>query len=259
MLQTCWCWRGALLSVLMRPFCYYRGKAKLAGLFGVPLFLLVLIGGFAGYQYAESNITPATVVVREYVKSDGTHVSGYNRRPPGSVPHDQPYEYIQFSAFIAILGATFWTGRSIYRFIGAPPLSLLPPLDPALLPALPIDIVIPVKTATARKLWSREDCDTGLRPGATYSYYESGCPYTRRHRYCGPCAAGRGSRGKEISVRRREYSDAVAKARRRQCLSFYGLPPESLRNNQPLQGHQGRRLETGCGGCYCNKYRTSTQ
>jgi hypothetical protein len=104
----------ALLSVLMRPFCYYRGKAKLAGLFGVPLFLLVLIGGYAGYQNAASNITPATVVFREYVKSDGTHVSGYNRRPPGSVPHDQPYEYIQFSAFIAILGATFWTGRSIY-------------------------------------------------------------------------------------------------------------------------------------------------
>jgi hypothetical protein len=213
----------------MRPFCYYRGKAKLAGLFRVPLALFVLIGGYAGAKFAGSKITPATIAVREYVRSDGTHVSGYSRRPSGSVPHDQPFEYIQFSALIAVLGATFWTGRSIYRFVGAPPLSLLPPLDPALLPPRPTDIVIPVKTATARKLWSCEDCDTELRPGATYSYYECGRPYTRRHRYCGSCAAGRGSRRKEMSGLRREYSDAVAKAHRRQCLLFYGLPPESLR------------------------------
>ncbi|MEI9975359.1 MAG: hypothetical protein WDO73_26820 [Ignavibacteriota bacterium] len=133
----------------MHPVCYYRGKAKLAGLFGVPVVLLVLIAGYAGYEFADFNITPATVAVRDYTRSEGTHVSGYTRRPPCSVPHDQPYEYIRFTSFSAVLTGVYWAGRPVYRFVVTPPLLLLPPLAVALLPSPPIVIV----EVVLRGLW----------------------------------------------------------------------------------------------------------
>ena len=213
----------------MRPLCYYRGKAKLAGLLSVPLALFVLVGGYVGCEYAESNITPATVSVRDYFRSDGTHISGYNRRPPGSVAHDRPYEQLRLISFIAVLGAAFWAGRSIYRFVAVPPLSLLPPLDFASLPPPAVEIAVPVLTATARKEWECEDCGTRIATGTAYFYYEGGGAHRDRHRYCGPCAAERNRRKKELPGLKREYSEAQARARRDQCLSVYGLPPESLR------------------------------
>ncbi len=44
------------------------------------------------YQEAGRHLTTASVHVRGYYRRDGTYVRSYNRRPPGGVPHDAPYE-----------------------------------------------------------------------------------------------------------------------------------------------------------------------
>jgi hypothetical protein len=41
---------------------------------------------------AENELTPYSVDVSSYERSDGTFVESYTRRPPGSVEHDKPYE-----------------------------------------------------------------------------------------------------------------------------------------------------------------------
>jgi hypothetical protein len=50
-------------------------------------------------------MTPKSVHVSGYTRKDGTHVRAYNRRPPGSVAHDEPYEMlIQFLSVGIIAG-----------------------------------------------------------------------------------------------------------------------------------------------------------
>ena len=41
---------------------------------------------------AKANLTPYSVHVEGYYRSDGTFVHPHNRRPPGSVDHDLPFE-----------------------------------------------------------------------------------------------------------------------------------------------------------------------
>ena len=43
-------------------------------------------------SYNESYLTPYSVSVSGYSRSDGSYVKPYKRRPPGSVSHDKPYE-----------------------------------------------------------------------------------------------------------------------------------------------------------------------
>jgi len=217
----------------MRPLYYYQGKAMLSGLRPKPLLLLLLllVIGYAGCQYAGSNFTPKTVSVRGYVRSDGARISAYHRRPPGSVAHDRPYGQLQIISFVAVSIALAVGCRPIYRFIAAPPLSLLPPLDPTKLPARPVDIEVPKRAATARKAWSCEDCGSEMSAGTRYYYYcESGHGIMTRHRYCGSCSSERYRRKQNLPWLMKEYCDAVAAARREQCVVFYGLPPESFRS-----------------------------
>ena len=215
----------------MRSASYYKGKARLAGILGIPFAILVMASGYVGYQYATSNITPATVSVSGYTRADATHVSAYNRRPRGSVVHDEPYEGLSLVSLIVFLGGAYFACRPIFRFIVMSPLSLLPPLDPTILPPQPIEHAVPVKTATARKDWLCEDCGARITAGKTYLYYQGRGAYGRGYRFCTLCATKRDHLKKELPRLRREYALARVKARREQCLSLYGLPPESLQPN----------------------------
>jgi len=129
----------------MRSASYYKGKARLAGILGIPFAILVMASGYVGYQYATSNITPATVSVSGYTRADATHVSAYNRRPRGSVVHDEPYEGLSLVSLIVFLGGAYFACRPIFRFIVMSPLSLLPLLDPTILPPQPIEHAVPVR------------------------------------------------------------------------------------------------------------------
>jgi hypothetical protein len=82
---------------------------------GISLF--VLIGCIFLIIYAQSNLTPKTVYVSGYTKKDGTRVSSYYRRPPGSVEHDSPYETIKYLSIFAIVadGIFFYASCKKYK------------------------------------------------------------------------------------------------------------------------------------------------
>lgn len=75
-----------------------KGKAYFGFSAGIVIFVLSM----AFYMDGVSSLTPYSVSVDGYTRSDGTQVDEYNRRPPGSVKKDQ--QYVPQQA-IGILGA----------------------------------------------------------------------------------------------------------------------------------------------------------
>jgi hypothetical protein len=65
---------------------------------------------------AGEHLTPYSVSVRGYYRSDGTYVGPHSRRPPGSVEHDAPYErkrmYMGILFFVCLVGGA--TSIAIY-------------------------------------------------------------------------------------------------------------------------------------------------
>ena len=58
----------------------------------LPLCILGNINSCSNYKEAGTHLTPFSVNVEGYYRSDGTYVYPHKRRPPGSVKHDAPYE-----------------------------------------------------------------------------------------------------------------------------------------------------------------------
>jgi len=80
-------------------------------LLAVGVGLLLAIVGFTAAADFQSHITPASVSVSGYYRNDGTYVHGYNRRPPGSVNRDSPYELgMLLFGVIGIVGCTLIIG-----------------------------------------------------------------------------------------------------------------------------------------------------
>ena len=61
-------------------------------------------------------LTPYSVQVEGYYRSDGTYVHPYNRRPPGSVDHDLPFEKTEKRMFWGIFGLVTITTISLLLF-----------------------------------------------------------------------------------------------------------------------------------------------
>jgi hypothetical protein len=60
---------------------------------GLPVLgLAIFLASLLEYREAGRHLTPASVSVSGYYRRDGTYVGSYNRRPPGGVAHDAPYE-----------------------------------------------------------------------------------------------------------------------------------------------------------------------
>jgi hypothetical protein len=77
---------------MRKQFRRLLGRAWLSGMFTwFPAGLLGSIVGIFIFLYAQSNLTPYSVHVSGYYRSNGTYVNPYTRRPPGSVNHDEPY------------------------------------------------------------------------------------------------------------------------------------------------------------------------
>ena len=67
--------------------------------------LLLIIFGFTMAANFHSQLTPTSVSVSGYYRSDGTYIHPYNRRPPNSVEHDKPFETgMFFFGFIGVVG-----------------------------------------------------------------------------------------------------------------------------------------------------------
>ena len=89
---------------IFKKLNYWSGKVRLAARF--PFFRIALIIFAIGLplnMHASWNMTPATVGVSGYYRSDGTYVNSYSRRPPDSRRHDAPYEAESAIASVLIL------------------------------------------------------------------------------------------------------------------------------------------------------------
>lgn len=62
----------------------------------IPACLIVFMLCLDNYSVSKGNLTPYSIHVDSYYRSDGTFVSAYNRRPPGGVAHDEPLKRTMF-------------------------------------------------------------------------------------------------------------------------------------------------------------------
>lgn len=62
----------------------------------LPLCIYGSIYSCSEYIEAGTHLTPYSVSVSGYYRKDGTYIRPYNRRPPGGVNHDAPYENLRF-------------------------------------------------------------------------------------------------------------------------------------------------------------------
>lgn len=75
----------------------------------ISLFLICI--GFILTNYFSKLREPYSIHVSSYTRQDGTHVSSYNRRPPGTASHDDLIKTYQFISTLPILVG------SVYGFI----------------------------------------------------------------------------------------------------------------------------------------------
>jgi hypothetical protein len=82
----------------------------------LPLSIFIVVISASIYIRAGQHLTPYSVKVRGYYRSDGTYVRPHTRRPPGGANHDAPYESKRSSSVIFILIGSGVLCYSIYSF-----------------------------------------------------------------------------------------------------------------------------------------------
>ena len=210
-------------------------RAWLAGMLTwFPGGLVVGVVGVCMFSHAQSNLTPYSVSVRGYYRSDGTYVRPHRRRPPGSVAHDAPYGIMRlFSVPIFVAGLAA-TGIPIYRSKRLTDWELLPIVRyKSSLPNRPVDVRVPRDTAKARADWYCAWCSKHIRPRDTYYYYlAQGGRYSERVRFCQTCQVKLIHEHHEQTSRMAAYQQAVKKekAMKRNLLipqykRYYGFEP----------------------------------
>jgi len=171
----------------VRRIRHWYGRFRLAGaLVLLPLFVLISAGGGWIWRHGASQITPASVKVSGYVRADGTRVSGYSRRPAGSVDHDRPYEAEAFFGFVVMIAGALASGRIIYRALLTPDIELLPRITRAPVQRHPLRLPSPSTIGTrSRAPWNCTGCRASFAAGSNYFYHvERG----ERWRFCAACA-----------------------------------------------------------------------
>lgn len=83
----------------------------------IPLCLIVFTLSFQEYFDSKADLTPYSVHVNSYYRSDGTYVSDYYRRPPGGVLHDEPLKSTMFWTFISMILSVITPLLSVFIFI----------------------------------------------------------------------------------------------------------------------------------------------
>jgi hypothetical protein len=80
----------------------------------ITLGLIIFGVSLCFYIDAGNNLTPPSVSVSGYYRSDGTYVRPYNRRPPGGARHDSPYETERTITLITMIGSGIFSGVCYY-------------------------------------------------------------------------------------------------------------------------------------------------
>lgn len=83
----------------------------------LPLCTLGSINSCSSYINSGKHLTPYSVSVSGYYRSDGTYVRPYHRRPPGSVKHDAPYKDKQTAMASLFIICIMGGGFSIFIYV----------------------------------------------------------------------------------------------------------------------------------------------
>lgn len=161
-------------------------RAKLAGFFkAFPIYLLIISSGICLIVICQQNVTPASVSVSGYTRSNGVKVSSYSRRTLGAVSHDAPYTFVGFLGFLVFCAGSTGCIYVIYRYKKVNDFDLLPSIEVEL-PAIPRQqITVPNKNVRARDAWKCLRCGDKINSGDYYWLYE--IKYKGRYRYCADC------------------------------------------------------------------------
>jgi len=151
-------------------------------------FLGLLVCFFFVFSSAR-HLTPYSVSVSGYTRSDGTYVRGYNRRPPGGARHDSPYEIvIKFSVIGGII-LSIYGYDLIKKFHNMDVISEFkkeikynddyPQKNFYFLD-------IPMKSSVPKKNWKCQLCHESIQAGSQYFYYAKERS-SIRSRFCANC------------------------------------------------------------------------
>lgn len=192
-------------------------RARLAGLYSrLPIGVGLLLIGWFVLGVCSSNITPSSVSVRGYYRRDGTYVSPYHRRPPGSVAHDEPYQFGALCGLGLAIAGLISTGSFIHALWKKSDFDLLPPIGyVSTLPPPPVKPRVPDAFAKSRKLWRCRRCPRLISVGDRYWYFSNPAPYAGRERICPSCVSAVATEAKRYPQEAIAYSHLVAEEQRR--------------------------------------------
>jgi predicted DNA-binding transcriptional regulator YafY len=100
-------WSSILRDHKMRQMTAATTRLKSARRLLAALIVIVMLAA-GGCIWAHRKVTPASVHVSGYVRSDGRRVSSYSRRPPSTVAHDAPYAMLRFFCLAVLVGGGLW-------------------------------------------------------------------------------------------------------------------------------------------------------
>lgn len=172
------------------------------------LFILIALWFWAGEQ-----LTPRSVHVSGYTRSDGTEVSSYNRRPPGGAQHDASYEMLQYVTIVLFVGIIVYLIKSISAFNK---LNFRQELEKEInfsivLPATPHErrIKLPAYSKTPRIEWVCSECFWIIKPNSKYySFVENPKRYSDKV-MCESCYQLKTKEYKLYEIEKEEYEEAM--------------------------------------------------
>jgi hypothetical protein len=160
---------------------------------------MLIILSIAIFLFSQTNLIPSSVHVSGYTRSNGTYVNSYNRRPPGSVEHDKPYQILNYISFGSFVLGIIWLVlliREIHRSNHID-LFLKTIIWRSNYPTRPSFVPLPEFYKKARKDWYCSRCSSLIKIGMLYYHCEYSSKYIG-NRYCNKCY-------EELKVLYKEY------------------------------------------------------
>jgi hypothetical protein len=147
---------------------------------------VLLVLGLLLWAYGYSGMTPASVSVSGYYRSDGTYVSSYERRPQGSVPHDEPYHGVEWlGVFMTCVGGYFILRRKKLAIDSQH--SYLTHARPKPVPETPKVVPVPTGHGISKEQWRCDYCDRPFGANEIYWFNENSMLSDDCAAYCSEC------------------------------------------------------------------------
>lgn len=150
---------------------------------------LLTILGFSLLIYSSLEMTPRSISVSGYTRSDGSYVRGYSRRPSGGAQHDAPFEVMSMFFGALTLFSGFYFGIKVKEYLMFDvesdfrrnfKFSYDYPEMKIYLKDIPNIKIVP------KKNWNCNSCNKAILAGTEYFYYNNESQSNHSH-ICNNC------------------------------------------------------------------------